>query len=459
MTEGFAARLNAEYFGGRLTPAILRHLGSLERAGREPQAFAARMCRQMRDRAIPAEDFSGFLAWSAATFVPRLLPAAWNGAILPITTPGRHRQLDEYLAHNPWHPVGLGDRILDLGCGFPPVTTVELARRFPEASVTGVDPTPGRYLVRLPNGDQACFTARLRVLYFQPGSNSPKRWHAMYADPPATRDRFLASLRAVLPALPRDPGVAGRATRGGAVAIQNPGLEDAPGNLVFRQAGIGSRISDRYDVIRVMNVLPYFDRVARDEARRWLHARLAEGGLLIAGVDGPETRHARYLVEQREGRRVVARELAFSLDQIRPLEVTAFFALHDDDPDIRIFSELIKTLRNDRSFQRPFDLRMDALQAREGFCARGTNGYLGGSPGGRGATRRLADASARIDRTLAREGFAELAARGLRRHGYVAWVNCVGHVAVEPPRPTRPGRPRSPARERPGREMESRRRI
>ena len=41
-------------------------------------------------------------------------------------------------------------------------------------------------------------------------------------------------------------------------------------------------------------------------------------------------------------------------------------------------------------------------------------------------------ASDRIGAALERDGFAERAVDVLTRNGYRAWVNCVGHVAVDP---------------------------
>lgn len=412
--------------GGRLTAPVLRHLAAAGRAGPDVRRFVTRLCAQFSARGIPAEDFSTYLAWSAATFVPRLLPSAWDG-VAPITVAGRHRRLDEYLAGNPWRRPRPGDRILDLGCGFPALTTFELAARFPTARVTGADPVAGRYLVRLGNGDVGCFTATLGLVYFQPGSNSAARWQAMHADRARTRRRFLAPLRLALAGFSSDGGGTEFARVPGALVWKNPG----PGTVELVEAAIGSRLLGRHEIIRAMNVLPYLAQADRRRAAAWFRDRLTDGGLLISGVDGPETRHARYRVEQRRGGRMVLRELAMSLDQIRPLEVTAFFALHDDDPDLPVFNAAIRTIRSDPGFMEGFDRRMDALLARERFCRRTVRGHLGGTPG-RGATARLAAASRRIDQALRREGFAARACRVLRRHGYAAWVNQAGHVAFRP---------------------------
>ena len=71
----------------------------------------------------------------------------------PITLEGRHSGIDEYMARNRWRKLEKGNRFLDLGCGFPPKTTLDSAKRFPESQLTGADPSFGRYLVQDPNGD------------------------------------------------------------------------------------------------------------------------------------------------------------------------------------------------------------------------------------------------------------------------------------------------------------------
>ncbi|MFQ5704526.1 MAG: hypothetical protein ACE5HT_10950 [Gemmatimonadales bacterium] len=102
------------------------------------------MFRNMKRARIEAHDFSQFLAWAVGSVVSKFLPGAWGGAIPPVTQPGRHATIDEYMAQSQWRSLEPGSTLLDIGCGFPPVTTADTARRFPEVDVVGADPSFGR---------------------------------------------------------------------------------------------------------------------------------------------------------------------------------------------------------------------------------------------------------------------------------------------------------------------------
>ena len=215
----FLDHLSETCFGGRLSPEVRDLMAPLAGESDEVQAFIERMCRTMRRQRIGAEDLSETLAWSIAYFLPKILPGAWGGSVPPITSEGRHRTIDDYLECNPWRALGPGDRFLDLGCGFPPVTARDTARRFPDVRVTAPDPSFARYLVRHGNGDYACFGPDTELLYFQPGTNAVERWEELYRDPEDTRRRFRGHLLAALEE--RDGGGTGA----------TPGDHSAPGGV------------------------------------------------------------------------------------------------------------------------------------------------------------------------------------------------------------------------------------
>ena len=105
--------------------------------------------------------------------------------------------------------------------------------------------------------------------------------------------------------------------------------------------------------------------------------------------------------------------------------------MHDDDYDALALTELIRVVREDGSFTSKYDERLDEILAEIGYCARRDDGYLGGIPDD--ADPDLFEtASNTIGSTLERDGFAEDAVGVLKRAGYDAWVNCVGHIAVDP---------------------------
>ena len=88
-------------------------------------------------------------------------------------------------------------------------------------------------------------------------------------------------------------------------------------------------------------------------------------------------------------------------------------------------------IRADEAFRGEFDHRMDELVASTGFTSRGVDGYLGTfDPDADPQT--LDSAAAVVGAALEQEGFADRAVEILIAAGYDAWINCVGHIAVDP---------------------------
>jgi hypothetical protein len=406
-------------------------MGPVDEERPEVREFVERMCRQFRAERLDATDFSEGLAWVVGDFLSKILPGAWGGTVPPITQQGRHSAIDEYLEKNPWRPLAEGDSLFDLGCGFPPITTLDSAERFPGVRITGADPSFGQYLVREPNGDYAAFSKPGELIYFQAGAAGAARWEALYRDPTETRRRFSSHLESLLPLLPADDGGASRVSNNKAELVRNPVLQFEKGNVKFRQLGFGAEGLDDFSAVRCFNVLIYFDDAFRSDALSWLAGCVTDGGISVMGTDWSSSRYARYSVHQAENGTMVPREFAFSIENVRPLELVSLFTLHDDDHDIALMSTLVGLLRTDDTFRREIDQRMDELQAEIGFCPRKPNGYLGPMPQGADSSV-LETASEVIGSALEKDGFNERAANLLEEHGYRSWVNCVGHVAIDP---------------------------
>jgi hypothetical protein len=427
----FIGALNERYFNGRLSADVMALLAPIDDQRSEVHAFVERMFRQMRRQKIDATDFSEGLAWVIGYFLPHILPGAWGGAVPPITQKGRHAAIDEYLERNPWRPIAEGDRLLDLGCGFPPVTTMDTAERFPRVQIVGADPSFGKYLLREANGDYAVFGQEGDLIYFQAGATDIDRWEALYNDTKATHRHFSDLLTGLRELLPEDAPDMTSVSRDGVELVRNPVAEFERENAEFKQLGFGAEGLNGFSAVRCFNVLFYFDEAFRRDAMSWLADVLIDGGISVSGVNWSRSRYARYTVHRAESRTMVAREFAFSIENLRPLELVGVFALHDDDHDMNLMSSLIGTLRADAQFRADIDRRMDELQAEIEFCARKPDGYLGSIPPGADSTI-LNTAADQIGSALEREGFCERAVDILGKSGYRAWINCVGHVAIDP---------------------------
>ena len=128
-----------QYFGARPSLEALIILKQMEGAEPEVRAFAERTLWLMKVCRLEPLNISPALAWWIAKIITPALLGAVAGRVPPITMRGRHRRIDDYLAVNPWTSLGAGSVVLDLGCAFPPLTTVDTATRFPAWQVIGVD--------------------------------------------------------------------------------------------------------------------------------------------------------------------------------------------------------------------------------------------------------------------------------------------------------------------------------
>ncbi|MGH3943181.1 MAG: hypothetical protein ACRDTG_32070 [Pseudonocardiaceae bacterium] len=418
-------RWNAAYFDNALSAGAVAALAGLVTAEPDAQALADRAFRLMRMARFEPADLSLLAAWALGFSVPRTVPSAWRGAVPPVTLAGRHRKLDDYIAGNPWHQPKAGPVLVDLGCGFPPFTTVDSAARLPDWQVIGVDPSFGRYLLYDQSGEYACIDDHGHVRYYRTGTVDP--------EPAVTRARFRTLLHRLLPLLPvEDRGELAEVERDGSRLVRNPlrGYE-AP-NVSFRHGEIGSfGVEGGVDVIRCMNVFMYFDRSFRERALEWATGLLRPGGLVLCGSNWARSTSSRYTVYQEHLGILRPREFAFSIENVRPLDVPPWYALHDDEMENLCNAAAVAVVRADQRFRRRFDDRLDALLAQRNFCRRDQDGYLGG-PEGDMSVDELAEHADELATQLERAGLVDEAVGVLRHAGYDAWRNVAGHVAMQP---------------------------
>ncbi|MCE7011061.1 hypothetical protein LWC34_50900 [Kibdelosporangium philippinense] len=415
-------RWNTAYFHGRLSTGVLAELRQLADASPDALALADRAFRLMRTARLAPADVSVFTAWLIGFAMPRTVPSAWSGTVPPVTMAGRHRTIDEYVARNPWHrPAGQGV-FVDIGCGFPPFTTMETAQRLNEWRVIGVDPSFGRYLVYDKQGTYASYDDDLRLRYYQAGNFDP--------DQTATRKRFQQILDRLLPKLTGDE-VADEDGR----IVCDPMRQYETGNLELRGGGIGEfTVDGGADVIRCMNVFMYYDHPFRQKALAWAEDLLRPGGLFICGSNWIDSVASRYTVYRKEQCGLIAKEFAFSIDNIRPIELAPWYGLHDDYLENLANAHAVGTIREDTPFRRRFDKRLDMLLAKLNMCPRDANGYLGHAPDEMPAEERSRCSSV-LASQLDDEGFVAEAVDVLRRSGRHAWRNHVGHIAMRPVTP------------------------
>jgi SAM-dependent methyltransferase len=279
------------------------------------------------------------------------------------------------------------------------------------------------------SGDRALFDASRTVRYFQPKQPGATAWRDILNDKESTKSRFRQLLDEMLERLPA--GAAREVSsieRDGVLLVLHPVRQYERRNLKFMKGDLLSPGLPKADIVRCFNVLVYFDQSSRHQVFRNVNDVLPEGGILIAGTDWAETMLARYSVYRKEAGKFAAREFAFTLDNLRAN--LNYFAIHDDDTETCRLVRAVAALRSDQNFFKEFSARHDALHLDYEVCPRGADGYLGDLPDVSG--EELARRSLAILRALEEEGYVERATEALRKAGFEAWRNEVGHVAIAP---------------------------
>ncbi len=414
------------YLGGRPSPQTLQVLRTVEQQRPEVREFVERGFRLMALSKLDARDISPMVAQFFAVLAPAVLPGAWGGTVPPITVAGRHRKIDAYLRDNPWVKFERGALLMDIGCGFPPQTSIDAAESFEDCQIVGTDPAFQDYLMYDENGNYASLDATGRVHYFQ--AVRAEDFFRLYTDRNATVQRFSDVFAKLLPTLPPDDGTMASAQQEGMRLVRHPLKQYERKNLKFIRSGFGSMDVPHADVVRAFNVLIYFDTEFRRKAEKWAAEVLRPGGLFICGRDDAASLNAHYTVYRSEGGQLVEKEFAFGVELVRQ---PGWYALHDGYRETWRLAELIGVLRSDKEFLRDYDARLDALLAENEISVRDERGCLLDHPKVADAAKRL-PAYLMIAETMQAE-FAERAVSVLQRAALSAWRNRVGHVAVGAP--------------------------
>ena len=158
---------------------------------------------------------------------------------------------------------------------------------------------------------------------------------------------------------------------------------------------------------------------------------LADGGMLIAGTNGYGIQ-TRYAVYRKNGEGLSADEFAFSLDNLGHIVFMPWFSMHENDPEAMLLAGLAGTIRRDRQFWKSFSGRLDELLKTQGICCRESDGFL------HPLTQEMPlveyfQKNAAIWRQLEEGGYPARTVETLERAGHKAWINAVGHIAIEPP--------------------------
>jgi hypothetical protein len=270
--ENKSFNLVVAQFLGQSLPAALAERVHLDGMSDESRGVVLRLLALMQRSACPATEFTPHMIWLLATVTPAMLPPAWGGRIPPLTSPGRHRKLDDFVALRAGPAVAERPVLVDLGCGFPPLTTVDSAGRLPDWSVLGVDRSFAPYVLYDAEGNYACFGEDGKFQYYQP------RTKPLHENPAEARTRFESLFKTLSAASSAvADGAAVAVEKNGSRLIRNHIRDFETPNLKFIEADMDTLDMPPARVIRCMNVLLYFEKAVRDRLRSSVGALLEDG--------------------------------------------------------------------------------------------------------------------------------------------------------------------------------------
>jgi CheR methyltransferase, SAM binding domain len=418
-----------EKFLGTGFPRHLSGAVSLAELSPDTQGFILRVLDLMKRSRYPLTGFNpALIRWLSST-IPSILPGAWGGRIPPITVQGRHRKLDDYVAGQNFSPDKGQNIFVDIGCGFPPVTTADTASRFPDWQIYGVDRSFADYVLYDTWGHYACFNQEGEFLYFQAFLDVAGR--TLYADPEGTKKRFNQLFEDLFPLLRNsDTLLSETVEKDENKLIHHHIMDFETENLRFINSDMMDLGPMAAKVIRCMNVFLYFTRDIKKEMLDQLKDHLQNNGLLLIGTNGFGIQ-SRYAVYQKESDDLSLREFAFSLDNLGHITFIPWLTIHDNDPEAMLLAELSGKIRSHPSFWIQFSKHLDQLLEYHGFCKRKTDGFLH-FPEEEMLPKNFLEKNALLWQEMQEKGYIEGAVDVLEKAGYDAWINSAGDIAVRP---------------------------
>ena len=420
-----------EFYLGERVHVEFADAMELKGSSKEYREFIARMLSLMRDSGCSVTDITPHQLWELANLIKNVLPNAWGGRIPPITFPGRHEKIDNLVAGYPLNVTAKERVFIDLGCGFPPVTAVETAKRFPDWRVEGIDLSFAHHIVFSPDGHYACYNRDGDFMYLQPSPGAANA-REVYANPALMRENLTAAFTSLQPLLSRVETAGSETVESDGYRLTRSWIRDfETANLSLHETRIENARLPQSDVVRSMNVLVYFPEPQRRRLAALACETLREEGVFIWGTNGMSGFSGRYGIAIRKGDTLTPSLFSFSIDCLRPLSVLSYFTLHDQDSEASIMAQLRSAVRSDAEFWPGFSRRVDEVMADHCLCRRGKEGYLEFPAEGHGPGEFFAKREA-VWKDLIQEGFREGMVESLCRTGYKALVNQAGDIAIEP---------------------------
>lgn len=419
------------HLGTRLPEEMAKPI-SITDEPQEARQFIGRLLLLMQESNYEANSFTPYLIRWLAT-IKTMLPSAWGGRIPPLTLPKRHKRLDTLIKNQDRFKNCQKPVFVDLGCGFPPVTTQDTAEELSGWQVYGVDQSFPDYILYNKEGHYGCFDSNGNFQYFQALTIPSGR--ELYRSPEKTRDYFINLFLSLKEG--EDSTLSETSSlieKEGCRLIRNHVLNFETDNLRFIESDLSEVHVSPVHVIRGMNVFIYFDQERRKTMLRQAGELLADGGLMVIGSNGLAMQ-SRYFVYEKNSAGLSVAEFGFSPDNLGHISFMPWFTIHENDPEATLLAQLIRAIRNDKVFWPEFSNELDKLQSEQGFCWRGEDGFFR-TPDEEMTFNQYFPRVVDLWQQIDAQGYVDGAVEALTRADYQAWKNSIGDIAIIPPENT-----------------------
>lgn len=408
---------NRDYFGGELSQACLAEFDQIDAEDRELVDFADTWLFYFHMAGGRAKDCSPLGSRFFAKIAKSYMPSLW-AKIPPITRGRRLRVIDRVVHEVLGIPSDQAIDFLDVGCGYPPVTTVETAELCPAWTCVGIDPNFPASILFDSEGTGACFDEAGTLVYIQYlGGDLQPDVGRVERD----RERFALEWDKIQ----GNPSLREELIRGERLA-GDPIKHYEGRNLTFRAGTLtGLGAYQTFDLIRCMNVFMYFAGQGILENIRHAKSLLGDSGMFICGSVPEGGAAARYLAYQKCGTALVPRLFGMDLGKLSQRDGNGWWAFHKDQPDPLFLAKVVRLVSDDRDRFGQVSSVVDRLEHEFGYSHRDPDGYLHL----KGFLFNTSD-NDRLSRTLAEECGHEIAAF-LGRMGFCAQITPFGHLAID----------------------------
>jgi hypothetical protein len=361
-------RWNEEYFDGGLSQECLDILDQIDSGNRELLDFTDTQFYYAHLAGVPPTEFSPLAARFYAFATGSYLLSLWD-RIPPITRAGRLKLIDEaaegILGLLPDSPV----EFLDMGCGYPPLTTMETAKVNPQWRCMGIDPGFPRYTLFDDRGTGACVDEHDTLTFIQYPEGDLQPIPAKVAEDKA---RFAALWQAAR----ADPAKWDDLRQSGHLVTQ-PLAEYAGGNLTLRRCALMELVTDqRFDLVRCMNVSYYLSGEALLDNMREVKVLLRDAGWFIFGSASDRGSALKYTTYRKQGDRLEPVHFGMDLGKLTIWEGSGWWGFHKDQPDTLFLTRIIRRARRDDALMRALMPLADKLASELGYSTRCQDGYL-----------------------------------------------------------------------------------